>query len=65
MKVLVVAKTTNLELHGESIRKRVSSGLLTKDNLHRLQKGHEDHYHALKSLQDALDAVKEIGRAHV
>jgi NAD+ kinase len=50
MKVLVVSKKTNLELHGESIRKRVQAGLIDVDHFKRLEITHEEHYRTLEEL---------------
>jgi len=43
MKVLVVSKTSNLDLFGEEVRDQVMRGLLAPERLDRLEKAHEDH----------------------
>lgn len=68
MNVLVVSKTTNLELHGESARKRIASGLLNPDHLARLQQGHDEHYRCEEAVLKGLAAhrirTSEVGRGH-
>lgn len=54
MKVLVVSKKTNLELHGETIRKRVQAGLIHPDYFHLLETTHKEHYETLEALVDLL-----------
>ena len=54
MRVLVVAKTTNLELHGQTLSKRIAAGALDESDLAQLQQAHDEHYQTLQSLQDAL-----------
>ena len=54
MKVLVVAKKTNLEVHGEIIKKRVKAGLVDSTYFHLLEKTHEEHYQTLESLKALL-----------
>lgn len=58
MKVLVVSKTTNLDLHGEDIRKKIALGLLPPEDLHRLEQTHRDHYETKDRL---LSAFKSAG----
>lgn len=55
MKVLVVAKKTNLELHGETIRKRVKAGQINPRYLARVEKTHKEHYNTLDLLFSLLD----------
>jgi NAD+ kinase len=55
MRVLVVSKKTNLELHGETIRKRVQAGLIDPVYFKLLEKTHEEHYTTLHELFRLLD----------
>ncbi len=54
MNVLVVAKKTNLELHGETIRKRVQAGLIDPVYFELLESTHADHYTCLHELYSLL-----------
>ena len=64
MQVLVSCKTTNLDVYGESVRKKVASGLLSSDHLNRLQEDHDFHQRCRKTLLDALDK-KNISHTEV
>ena len=50
MEVLVVSKKTNLELHGEKIRKNVLHQAVAKNYLEALKHEHREHYHNLDRL---------------
>lgn len=54
MNVLVVAKKTNLELHGERIRSRVLAGQISSEYLSLLERTHEEHYVTLQHLYNLL-----------
>ena len=54
MRVLVVSKTTNLDLFGEKVRKQVSAGLLGEDHLIRLEAAHSDHVQTRSLLLEEL-----------
>ena len=56
MHVLVSYKTTNLDIYGESIRRKIAGGLLDSSHLARLQ---DDHWQHHRSLQRVLE---ELGR---
>ncbi len=58
MKVLVVSKKTNLELHGELIHKRVQAGLIDPFHFKILEKTHEEHYQTLHTLFETLTRYK-------
>ncbi len=66
MKVLVISKTTNLELHGDIIARRVATGIIDSTHMERLQRAHDDHYRTLDHLYEQLlqAGIKylEIGR---
>lgn len=54
MKILIVAKRTNLEIHGESIKKCVSSGVMSEEYFDRIKKSHQEHYVNLKNIYELL-----------
>jgi NAD kinase len=55
VRVLVVHKRTNFELHGERVEQNIrKGGLLKKANLERLKKAHEQHYGSLERLKSFL-----------
>lgn len=54
MNILVVSKKTNLELHGETIRRRVKSGLIDAEHLKLLEQTHEEHYKTLDQISALL-----------
>lgn len=58
MKVLVVSKKTNLELHGESIRKRVEASLIDPLYFELLEKTHKEHYTTLHNLYTLLSQAR-------
>ena len=66
MHVLVSCKTTNLDVHGESIRRKISSGLLSESHLERLQEDHRQHHASLETLLRELEkhniSYVEVGR---
>jgi NAD+ kinase len=66
MRVLVVVKTTNYELHGSNIEARVTAGRVAVETLERLKTAHHEHYQTLEKLRVALrrGAVefKEVSR---
>lgn len=66
MHVLVSCKTTNLDVHGEQIRRKIAAGLLSQDHLDRLQEDHRQHYQSLEILQEELTrrqiSFVEVGR---
>jgi NAD+ kinase len=55
MRVLIVTKITNYELHGLSTEAKVARGVVSKDALERLKSAHSEHYHTLKLLKLRLD----------
>ncbi len=55
MKVLIVKKTTNLELHGSRIKLKVSKGQFSQRDLEYLQSSHDEHYESLRLLKDQLE----------
>ena len=57
MKVLIVAKKTNLELHGNQIDQNVAKGTLDKAYLKNLQTSHDEHYRTLDQL---IASLKEV-----
>lgn len=58
MHVLISCKTTNLDVHGESIKRKIAHGLLSKDHLERLVQDHEKHHKCRKALLKLLDRYK-------
>jgi NAD+ kinase len=66
MKVLIVRKATNFELHGAKVEANVNEGILRKANLDKLKSAHLQHYRTLDLLRQNLDknavAFAEIGR---
>lgn len=66
MDVLVSCKTTNLDVYGESVRKKVAQGLLSSDHLKRLQEDHDFHQKSRTALLESLVrhniSYKEISR---
>ncbi len=56
MKILVVAKESNLEIHGSRVERLVSKGLVPKSTLEHLQKAHTQHYETLAGVRSALKA---------
>ena len=66
MKVLVVSKTSNLDLFGEEVRDQVTRGTMLRDRLERLEKAHDDHYltrdHLLATLRRHCIDYTLIGR---
>ena len=57
MKILIIAKKTNLELHGNQIHQSVSKGKLDKFYLKSLKISHEEHYKTLDELTSSLDQL--------
>lgn len=55
-KLLLVRKTTNLEWHGDAIRREVSAGRMPAEDLARLQRAHDEHYQTLDGLRSRLIA---------
>ena len=66
MRVLVSCKTTNLDVHGENLKKKISHGILSKEHLHRLEEDHHKHHSCLQELFKILESknisYKEVGR---
>lgn len=60
MKVLIVTKTTNYELHGQVIGASVKQGRVSSDALSRLVFAHDEHYATLEQLKEQL-SHKDIG----
>ncbi len=60
MRVLLVIKTTNLELHGERVRSSVLKGVLRQQNLDRLKTSHDEHHATVDQLKTLL---KQAGLA--
>ena len=58
MRILVVAKATNLELYGELISKRIASGSLPLEYMETLKKAHKEHYQTLDRLTLKLKQKK-------
>lgn len=58
MRVLIVTKTTNYELHGPAVEARVQAGRVSPDALARLMKAHSEHYATLSRLKDAMEKAK-------
>lgn len=56
MRVLVVVKTTNLDLHGEIVRRRIAEGVLHEGHLQVLESVHREHLQTLEYLAEALIA---------
>lgn len=54
MRVLLVIKTTNLELHGERVRNSVLRGVLRQQNMDRLKTSHDEHYETVDQLKTLL-----------
>ncbi len=54
MKVLVVSKTSNLDLFGQEVRDQVTRGTMPRDRLERLEKAHNDHYQTRDNLLATL-----------
>ncbi len=55
MNVLIVAKTTNFELHGSVIAAKVAQGQMPREMLTRLEQAHTEHYDTLAGLRGALE----------
>ena len=66
MRVLIVSKTTNLELYGERIRKHTRTGTVDENHLRSLKKSHDSHYRSREALFKALKTYdiryEEVGR---
>ena len=66
MNVLVVKKSTNLDIHGKNIEAAVKAGLLAQDEISSLEMEHEQHLKCLDDLRVELKAKKikfdETGR---
>jgi len=54
MRVLIIRKTTNLELHGQRVSSSVAHGALQESSLLLLQQAHEEHYASLEKLRTLL-----------
>jgi len=50
VRILIIRKPTNYELHGERVAAHVERGLMDGSNLDRLKKVHEQHYQSLELL---------------
>lgn len=55
MRILIVSKTTNYELHGQVIEENVNQGRVSSDALSRLVVAHDEHYQCLELLKTKLD----------
>lgn len=55
MKVLLVRKTTALDLFGEYVRKKVADGLLAASHLEAMQRSHREHQETFAKLREVLD----------
>lgn len=66
MKVLIVTKTTNYELHGQVIGENIRQGRVSSDALSRLVFAHDEHYATLEKLKEQLEkfgiAYEQISR---
>ena len=66
MRLLLVCKTTNLELYQDIVAAKIDEGLAAKDMLARLQVEHDEHYRTLDKLRACLKqhqlSFHEIGR---
>lgn len=58
MRLLVVTKTTNFELHGERVRSSVAKGKLRKQHIERLQASHLEHFETLDLVKSLLNKFK-------
>ena len=58
MRVLIVTKVTNYDLHGENTEAKVARGLVSKDALERLKVAHHEHHQTLSQLRSTLDRYK-------
>lgn len=58
MRVLIVTKITNYELHGATTEAKVARGVVSQDALDRLRSAHSEHYQTLKIVKKCL---KEAG----
>lgn len=56
MRILIVTKTTNFELHGPAVEERVAQGRVSADALARLKRAHAEHYATLGRIEKALAA---------
>ncbi len=54
MRILIVTKTTNYELHGSEIEAKVALGRVKPDAIDRLRVAHAEHYDALLELRRCL-----------
>lgn len=54
MQVLVVAKKTNLEVHGEGMRNKIKLGQMDEEYFKLAERAHEEHYENLNRLFEAL-----------
>lgn len=54
MGILVVVKTTNYELFGKEIERKVAVGDMARDTLTRLVSAHEEHKSVVQALEDEL-----------
>ncbi len=55
MKILIVTKTTNFELHGQAIGENINQGRVSSDALSRLVLAHDEHYETLECLKEQLE----------
>ncbi len=54
MRILIVKKTTNFELHGPAVEERVAQGRVSPDAILRLKRAHSEHYATLARMAKAL-----------
>ncbi len=57
MRILIIRKPTNFELHGERVAANVARGLMRSANIDRLKKVHDQHYQSLDLLYDKLEKL--------
>ncbi len=56
MRILLVRKSTNFELHGDRVRRSISSGFRPEADWQRLKVAHDQHYRTLDQLIEQLNA---------
>ncbi|MDA9951092.1 NAD(+)/NADH kinase [Oligoflexaceae bacterium] len=57
MRILVVRKMTNFELHGARTEKQVEAGFLGPENLSRLRTAHDQHYRCIEDVRRILSEL--------
>lgn len=57
MTILVIRKPTNLEQHGEVVRRQVKTGKLDDSHFELLRSSHDEHYRCLEKVRETLSKL--------